>query len=142
MLAADKPRNKRVFIASSYPDAASLQRAMRNVDLDGVTLEDAAIPGTSWLDSLHRCVNDADVVIGIMGDRWQNSNVLFELGVASGLNKPTLLFVTPDYPIELIPPSGLPYLRMDLHNEDALLFGLKQVSSLALGHRTQPTAGG
>ncbi len=135
MIATNEPRKKRVFIASSSLDAAPVQKAMQNIDLHGVTLEEAAIPGTSWLVSLHRCVNDADMVIGIIGDRRKNSNVLFELGVASGLNKPMLLFVSPDYPSELIPPSGIPYIRMDLRNEDAVLFGLKQMLSLSVGPR-------
>ncbi len=139
MIAAEQPRKKRVFIAASSADVAQVRRAMRESDLDGVTLEDDATPGTSWVDSLHRCVTGADVVIGIMGGQRPNTNVFFELGVASALNKPTLLFIAPDYPIDLIPPSGLPYLRMDLQNRDALLFGLQQVASLSsrdVGRRT------
>ena len=143
MIATDKPRNKRVFIASSYADASHVRKAMRGFDLDAVTLEEAATPGTSWVDSLHRCVRDFDLVVGVMGDRRKDSNVLFELGVASALNKPTPLFIAPDYPSELIPPSGIPYLRMDLRNEDAMMFGLSQVLLLEprQGDRSVPTAG-
>jgi len=131
MTVVDKPRKKRVFIASSQADIAEVKKAMQHFDLDAVTLEQTATPGTTWVDSLHRCVNDADMVIGIMGDRRKDTNVFFELGVASALDKPTLLFVTPDYPIRLIPPSGIPYLQMDLRNEDAVMFGLKQALSLS-----------
>ena len=115
---------------------------MQHFDLDAVTLEQTATPGTTWVDSLHRCVNDADMVIGIMGDRRKDTNVFFELGVASALNKPTLLFITPDYPIDLIPPSGIPYLRMDLRNEDAVMFGLKQALSLSPRDRIHQPAEG
>jgi len=91
---------------------------------------------------LHSCVNEADMVIGIMGDRQKDTNVFFELGLASAFNKPILLFITPDYPIELLPPSGIPYLRMDLRNEDAVVFGLKQALSLSPRDRIhQPTVG-
>ena len=131
MTVVDKPRKKRIFIASSQADLADVQKAMQHFDLDAVMLEQTATPGSSWVDSLHRCVNDVDMVIGIMGDRRKDTNVFFELGVASALNKPTLLFITPDYPIDLIPPSGIPYLRMDLRNEDAVMFGLKQALSLS-----------
>jgi hypothetical protein len=142
MTAVDKARKKRIFIASSQADVAEVQKAMQRFDLDAVTLEQAATPGTTWVDSLHRCVNDADMVLGIMGDRRKDTNVFFELGVASALNKPTLLFITPDYPIDLIPPSGIPYLRMDLRNEDAVMFGLKQALSLAPRDRiSQPEEG-
>ena len=41
-------------------------------------------------------------------------NVFFELCVASAPNNPTLLFLTSEFPKELIPPSGIPYLRMDM----------------------------
>lgn len=115
---------------------------MQRFDLDAVTLEQTAMPGTTWVDSLHRCVSDADLVIGIMADRRRDTNIFFELGVASGLNKPTLLFITPEYPIDLVPPSGIPYLRMDLRNEDAVMFGLKQALSLSTGDRLHRHAEG
>src|ERR1700678_4505269 len=129
MATADKPRKKRIFIAHSHGDVGEVQKAMLRFGLDSVTLEQAATPGTTWVDSLHRCVNEADMVIGVMGDRKKDVNVFFELGVASALNKPTLLFITPDYPMDFVPPSGIPYLRMDLRNEDAVMFGLNQVLS-------------
>jgi hypothetical protein len=142
MTTTDKPRKKRIFIASSQADAAEVQKAMQHFDLDSTTLELDAMPGSTWVESLHRCVKDADIVIGIMGDRQKDTNVFFELGVASALNKPTLLFITPDYPIDLIPPSGIPYLRMDLRSEDAVKFGLKQALSLSPRDRIhQPSVG-
>lgn len=138
MSVAEKTGKKRVFIASSRADLAEVQKAMQQLDLDAVTLEQAASPGTSWVDSLNQCVSDSDIVIGIMTDRRKDTNVFFELGVASALNKPTLLFVPRDYPVELIPPSGLPYLRLDLQDEDALRFALQQ--SLSLSPRPSPHA--
>jgi Restriction endonuclease len=142
MTVVDELRKKRIFIASSQADVSEVRKAMRRFDLDAVTLEQTATPGTTWVDSLHRCLNDADLVIGIMADRRRDTNVFFELGVASALNKPTLLFITPEYPIDLVPPSGIPYLRMDLRNEDAVMFGLKQALSLSTRDRThQPTEG-
>jgi hypothetical protein len=142
MPVAEKPRKKRVFIASSQADAGQLRKAMEHFDLDAVTLEQADTPGTTWVESLHRCVDDADLVIGIMGDRRKAFNVVFELGIASALNKPTLLFITPDYPIELVPPSGIPYLRMDLRNEDAVTFGLNQALALTPRDRLLRSAEG
>jgi Restriction endonuclease len=142
MTGVDKPRKKRIFLASSSSDRAEVQKAMQQFDLDDVTPDQIAAPGTTWVDSLYRCLNDADMVIGIMGDRRKDTNVFFELGVANALNKPTLLFVTPDYPIDHIPPSGIPYLRMDLRNEDAVMFGLKQALSLSPKDRVRQPAEG
>jgi hypothetical protein len=135
MTIAEKTTRKRIYIASSQADVSEIQEAMRQFDLDPVTLDQAATPGASWVDSLHHCIDDADVVIGIMGGSRKDANVLFELGVATALNKPTILFITPDFPADLIPPSGIPYLRMDLRNEDAVMFGLQQVLSLSTRDR-------
>lgn len=135
-------RKKRVFLASSQADAAQVCSAMQRLDLDAVTLEQAATPGTTWVDSLHRCVSESDMVIGVMGDRRKEMNIFFELGVATALNKPTLLFITPDYPIDLVPPSGIPYLRMDLRDQDAVAFGLNQALSLSPPERTRHPANG
>ena len=88
MPVAEKPRKKRVFIASSQADAGPLRKAMEHLDLDAVTLEQANIPGTTWVESLQRCVDDADLVIGIMGDRGKALNVVFELGIASATSEP------------------------------------------------------
>jgi hypothetical protein len=142
MTAVAKPRKKRIFIASSQADVTEVWKAIQHFDLDAITLEQAATPGTTWADSLRRCVSDADVVLGITGDRQKDTNVFFELGVASALNKPTLLFITPDYPIDFVPPSGIPSLRMDLRNEDAVMFGLKQVLSLSPRDRNHQPAEG
>lgn len=144
MIATKKTKSgkKRVFIASSQADSPEVRKALQHLDLDAVTLDQAATPGSTWVDSLHQCISDADIVIGVMGDQRRDSNVFFELGVAAALDKPTALFIGPNYPIDLAPPSGIPYLRMDLQNEDAVMFGVKQVLSLSPRSAIhQPSAG-
>ncbi|HET6323852.1 MAG TPA: hypothetical protein VFG04_04060 [Planctomycetaceae bacterium] len=108
---------------------------MKQLDLEAITLDQAVAPGTTWVENVHRCVNDADVVLGVMDDRRKNANVFFELGVASALNKPTLLFTAPDYPMDLLPHSGFLYLRVDLRNKESVLFALRQVLSLSPPNR-------
>lgn len=131
LVVAGEPRKKRIFVASSRADVGEVRKAMHHFHLEPVTLEQAAAPGSTWMDTLNRCLNDADMVVGITGDQRKDTSVFFVLGVASALNKPTLLFVTPDYPIDLLPPWGIPYLRIDLRNEDAVIFGLKQALALS-----------
>lgn len=137
MIAVEKTRKKRVFLANSRAKIAGVQEALDRLGLDSVTLDEAAIPGTSWVESLQECVNDADVVIGIIDDPAAASNVYFELGMASALNKPTLLLISAEFPTSLVPPSGIPFLRMDLRNDAAVTFGLKQVLSLSPRDRKQ-----
>lgn len=142
MSSSDARRKKRIFIATAELDIGEVRAAIQQLDLDAVTLEQVTAPGGTWSDSLRRCVAAADMVIGIMGDRRKEAYVFFELGVASALNKPTLLFLGPDYPMDLVPPSGLPYLRIDLRNADAVMFGLKQALALSGRDLAPQPAGG
>ena len=137
-----EPRKKRVFIASSWADVAPIRQAMRGIDLDSSTIEEDATPGTTWIDSVRDCLHDADVVLGVLKDPLRDAHVLFELGVASALNKPTLLIVAPGYPAELLLPSGILYLTINLQDEDALRFGLRQALALLRTDRPRSSAGG
>ncbi len=142
MSSSEARRKRQIFIASAELDIGEVRAGIQQLDLDAVTLEQVAAPGGTWSDSLRRCVAAADVVIGIMGDRRKEPYVFFELGVASALNKPTLLFLGPDYPMDLVPPSGLPYLRIDLRDADAVIFGLKQALALSGQDLSPQPAGG
>jgi hypothetical protein len=141
MTAPDAPRKKRVFFAACRTDVTEIRKAMQRLELDEVSWEQAATPGTTWADSLLRCVNDADVVIGIIRDSRKAATVFFELGFASALNKPVLLITAPDYPIDQVPYSGVPLLRLDLGEEGAAMFGLRQAMSLP-PHRIDQLAEG
>lgn len=138
MTADDEFPMKRIFIASSQTDNTVVESAVKALGLACFTLEKAFTPGTTWVESLHRCLSDVDLVVGIIKDRRKESNVFFELGAASALNRPTILFVGPDYPIDLIPPSGIPYLIMDMQSEEGVIFGLRQGLSLLPTSRLQP----
>ena len=143
----DQARAFRVFIAASRSDADEIQKTLHEHGLVPVTIDTDAVPGTTWVDSLHRCIQKADMVLGVMGDRKEDRNVFFELGVASALNKPAVLLIPPDYPYEAVPPSGVRFLRTDLRDQKAVMFGLEQIRSISpreeagvpeQGYRTQP----
>jgi hypothetical protein len=147
MVADDQARAFRVFIAASRSDADEIQKTLHEHGLVPVTIDTDAVPGTTWVDSLHRCIQNADMVLGVMGDRKEDRNVFFELGVASALNKPAVLLIPPDYPYEAVPPSGVRFLRTDLRDQKAVMFGLEQIRSISpreeavvpeQGYRTQP----
>jgi nucleoside 2-deoxyribosyltransferase len=124
------PEKRRVFIAASNSDTEEIQKALHQYGLVAVTINKDAVAGSTWVASLHKCVQESDMVVGIMGDRKRDTNVFFELGVASALNKPALLLIPQDYPPELIPPSGIPYLRTDLRNQNSIKFSLEQMLSI------------
>lgn len=131
MTTTEATQKKRVFIASSPAEFAEVRAAFELFDVELVTVEHSATPGTSWVQSLQRCIHGVDLVIGIIADRWKSTQAWFEMGVASALGKPTFLFLAPGLPIDLIPPSGIPYLRIDFSNEQSVRFGIQQVLSLS-----------
>src|SRR5438034_10971454 len=110
----DKTQKRRVFLSFSGNSdtyrqaAASIRKLLQEFGAEPVSLDQDAVPGTTWVDSIHRCVEESDVVVGVIGESGTGGNVLFELGMASALNKPLLLLVPQDYPSDLTPPSGIP----------------------------------
>lgn len=66
--------------------------------------------GASLSDEILRSIAAADFVVALLTDR-ESENVIFELGVARGMNKPTLVFTTGSaLPSDL---QGLIYRSMD-----------------------------
>jgi hypothetical protein len=124
------PEKRRVFIAASNSDTEEIQKALHKYGLVAITINKDAVAGTTWVDSLHKCVQESDMVVGVMVDRKRDTNLFFELGVASALNKPALLLIPKDYSPELVPPSGIPYLRTDLRSQNSIMFSLEQMLSI------------
>jgi hypothetical protein len=75
---------------------------------------------------LMEAIGRADIVIAVFGGREESVNVLFELGVALGLRKPTLIIAPQDETNSPDAPTGIAYLRADPDDSAALEFGLAQ----------------
>ena len=75
------------------------------------------------LGDLRKIVRGVDFVVGVLFGHQEDSNTVFELGVAVGAAKPLLVVVTSDaaLPINL---QSVPYLRASLQDEQALSFHL------------------
>jgi hypothetical protein len=71
-------------------------------------------------------IDRADIVIAVLGGREESGNVLFELGVAQGLKKPTLIITAKEETTPLSAATGIPYLRAKPDNFASLEFGLAQ----------------
>lgn len=130
-VAEKSTETRRVFIAASRSDTEAVERAARRHGLAVLTIDKDAVPGTTWVESLHHCLDESDMVVGVVGgDSKSDSDVFFELGVASALNKLVILLIPPDYPRDTVPPSGIPYLRADPRNEATISFGIEQMLSM------------
>ncbi len=53
--------------------------------------------GNSFSDLIRRKIRDSDFVIAVL--QTDNANVLFELGVAEGLKKPSFILVDKDFKV-------------------------------------------
>jgi hypothetical protein len=95
--------------------------------------------GLSISDLLRQSIGRADYVIAVVGDT-ANASVWYELGMASGMEKPVLLLASHhgSFPFAA---SGLPYLNADLDNQKAIEFGLDQLMSAPKG-RVAPQSSG
>ena len=122
---ATKSKRPAAFI-SAPPDVntSELAGALEARGLNVLRADEIGI-GMSWSESLRQSLKRADYVIAVVGER-PNANVLYELGMASGMDKPVLVLASQHglLPFSL---SGLPYLNADPDNLKAINFGLDQL---------------
>jgi hypothetical protein len=94
--------------------------------IDATSLE----PGpTPLAESIQAQISRADIMIGVLSGSNQDRAVLFELGVARGLGKPTVLFAPPraSLPSEL---NGVPVIRLDWRRKSGLNLAVQRALDL------------
>jgi hypothetical protein len=82
--------------------------------------------GTSWQAALISSIIQADLIIGVLTHR-ESANMMFELGIAAGYNKPVLIFAPAKGDILPSNLKGFQVVRTSLHNREAIDFVLDQV---------------
>src|SRR5947209_7888298 len=112
--ANDKPkkedRRRKVFITSSSPaDVNVLRATLDRIGIDSFTLHDVDLPGRNVSEILLECIERADVVIAVLDASPQSRNAFFELGVAHGLKKRTLVLAEADEVLPAVTAFGAPY---------------------------------
>jgi|GEM_PF-1687225 len=71
-------------------------------------------------------MQQADLVIGVVGPGEDSGFIFYELGFAEALEKPALVLLAGNVSADRWMISGTPYLRFDLSNPSALQFGIEQ----------------
>ncbi|HEV3340613.1 MAG TPA: restriction endonuclease [Pirellulales bacterium] len=107
------------FLSAPYgQNIESVLRVLGDSGVDVMRL-DNLVPGAEIAESVRLAVQEADFFCAILPEGSSNANVLFELGIAAGLEKALFLIVEPgvDLPLDL---RGLPYVRASLSDRNSL----------------------
>ena len=65
--------------------------ALREVEIEPISLEETIVPGTSIVEPIQQAIARADIIIVDL--TGSNPNVMYEVGFAHALRKPVLLMV-------------------------------------------------
>jgi len=83
----------------------------------------ADISGRNIIQSI---VN-SDYMIAVLRSGADNTNVYYEIGLAHGLGKRTLIFASPEIKQSVAKLKSSLYLRLEINNEDSIAFAIDQV---------------
>jgi hypothetical protein len=112
--------------AESGADFMSIAEALRADGWVPVLLTDLPVRAAPLGEVIRTAMTSVTLVIGILSGAVSDSNVLFELGMASAMNKPIIVVVAPDVAI----PSDLhafPLVRLAPDARDSLALALRHV---------------
>ncbi len=105
------------ILASSNSDLSTVNKILDKLNLEYHNCYDFSI-GTSFSDLMKRKIRESDFVLALLDEK--NQNVLFELGVAEGLNKPIFLLVKKSVKLPFYL-EGKMYFQIDWDKESNLL---------------------
>ena len=91
-----KQRHKCFISAPSGFDLTSIEKVLDKLDIIHHNFYDFSI-GTTFSDLIMRKIRESDFVISILTS--ENQNVLFELGVAEGMKKPTFILIDKEFKV-------------------------------------------
>ena len=77
-------------------DLTRLESLLDSQKIEYHSFYDVSI-GSTFSDLIRRKIRESDFIIAVL--QYDNANVLFELGVAEGLKKPTFILVDKDYKV-------------------------------------------
>lgn len=138
---AKRKRHAAFISAPFFIDTNVLVQVLKDRDVEPIRLDEME-SGQRLQELVRKSINRADFVIAVLGDL--NPNVLFELGVATGLGKHVLVLGSPKHlmPADL---AGMTYLRADPadpRDREAIEFGLDQLLSAPSSKRTPQVSRG
>lgn len=115
---------QRCFIsAPAGTDLKVLRQVLTELNVEWI---DASVlnPSLPVSSAVREAMQNASFVCGVLTQRQDNTNVIFELGMATSLNRPMFLLMEPS--VKIIPRlEYLPYARVELNAPTKLRFHLE-----------------
>ena len=108
-------------------DVRGVRHILERRGIKTFTADELDLPGRPLSEILQEGMSRADVVVGVLGSGSTSDNVLFELGFAQALKKRVLVLTTGDAPLSTWASTGIPYVRAELTNPQAIDFVIEQV---------------
>jgi len=105
---------------SSYkPIRETIQRTLQETGVSSVQIGEIFQPGAQWINAVTDAIQQADFIVADVSG--EDQNVLYELGFAHALRKPTLLMLSTDS-VEKMPSdlAGYQMATYDPENLDSL----------------------
>lgn len=118
----------KAFITSPVSvDVRGVRQILERRGITTFTADELNLPGCPLSEILQEGMSRADIVVGVLGTGTSSDNVLFELGFAQAMKKRTLVLVSGDAPLSGWASTGIPYVRLDLTNPQAVDFAVAQI---------------
>ncbi len=108
-------------------DVRGVRQILERRGISTFTADELDLPGRPLSEILQEGMSRADIVLGVLGTGTASDNVLFELGFAQAMNKRTLVLVAGDAPLSAWASTGIPYIRAELTNPQAVDFAVAQI---------------
>jgi hypothetical protein len=113
------------LVSAAGVDTRALRKALQVLSVEPLSPAQTPPVGESSPRTLRENMRHVDFVVGLLEDHNSRENVLFELGVAVGLNKPLFLLVPPGTVTNFALLSH-PHVKTQLDDADAIAFHLRQ----------------
>jgi hypothetical protein len=112
----------------------TVQRALREVGVTPLSIDEAIQPGALWAQSITEAIRTSDFIVADLSR--QNPNVVYEVGFAHALRKPTIILMSQDSTGELPTDlAGFQYIAYDPANLRSLQEQVSRAASVYLRRR-------
>lgn len=107
-------------------DANPIRAVLEGKGLRTFSPDQLDVPSQNLSQAIREGMQQADLVVAVVGPGEDSNFVFYELGFAEALDKPTIVLLSGDAPADRWLTTGTPYLRFDLSNPKGLDFGINQ----------------